>query len=465
MKNQELLKSSSAIDKATSKVRAFIDAIVDGESFVETDVFLTGKSFDSAAEALGEGVVTGYATIGGRPVHLFAQNSEVLKGSLSLAHAAKIVKAMRRAIQSETPFLSIIDSCGARVGEGASVMEGYAQILAESFRLGREVPHFCVVKGTAVGMMATYVAGADFAFMSNDAIMSVNAPMYLAAQTKSMPVDYKKLIGYSAYKQGSDLAQFSYSDAQDLSAQLRKLMDMVLPNEEDESDDDANRVDPQLESAKDAAGRIASVCDLGQVLPYCDDYASDVRCAIAKINGITVGVLATQGDYIGEDGLDKATSFVGKLEAYGLPLVTLVDTLGVNPTLAQEKAGIAKKANALMQAIESANIPKIGVAVGNAVGFGYTALMSKGIGFGYTLATSGAIVSPISGVTAVNSMMEEQLKKAKDVDKMRATLEKEYAALQANPVIAAQDGYLDNVVEATNLRPYIASALLMLLGI
>lgn len=464
MKNQELLKSSTAIEKATSKIRSFIDQIVDGESFVETDVFVTGKQFDSALDALGEGVVTGYATIGGRPVHLFAQNAEVLKGSMSRAHATKIIKAMKRAVASGTPFLSIIDSCGARVGEGAGVMEGYADVLAESFRLAQEVPHFCIVKGTAVGMMATYVAGADFAFMSSDAVMSVNSPMYLAAQTKAMPVDYKKLLGVGAYK-NTDMVQFSYKNAKDLAEQLHRLMDMILPNEEDDSDDDANRVDPKLESYKNADQRVASICDLDQVVPYCDGYANDTYCAIGKINGITVGVLATQGEYMSEAGMDKAICFVNKLEAFGLPLVTLVDTNGINPTLEQECAGIAKKANELMQTIALAEIEKIGVAVGNAVGFGYTALMSKGMGFGYTMATSDAVVSPIAGTTAVNALMDEQLKKAKDVDKTRATLEKEYAKMQANPMVAAQEGYLDNVIEATNLRPYIASALLMLLGI
>lgn len=115
--------SVKAIDKATKNIKSFIESIVDAESFVETDVFLTGKGFDDASEALGEGVVTGYATLKGNPVHIFAQNADVLKGSLSEAHANKINKCMQRAIKAGTPLISIIDSCGARVGEGASVME------------------------------------------------------------------------------------------------------------------------------------------------------------------------------------------------------------------------------------------------------------------------------------------------------------------------------------------------------
>ena len=216
MENNKLLANVNAIDKATSGTKSFIQSIVDCESFVETDVFLTGKSFDSATEALGEGVVTGYATINGNPVHIFAQNADVLKGSLSEAHANKIYKCMQRAVKAGTPLISVIDSCGARVGEGASVMEGYAKLIAGGFELSDEVPHICIVKGVAVGMMATYVAGADFVFMSKDAVMSVNSPMYLVSDAKSFPVDYKAKLGFKAYSANSDMAQFVYNSDKDL---------------------------------------------------------------------------------------------------------------------------------------------------------------------------------------------------------------------------------------------------------
>ena len=123
MENKNLSTFSKALDKACSKIKSFVNDIVDAESFVETDAFLTGKGFDSALEALGEGVITGYATIQGHPVHLFAQNAEVLKGSMSQAQADKIAKAMQRAVSAGVPFVSIIDCSGARVGEGAAVLE------------------------------------------------------------------------------------------------------------------------------------------------------------------------------------------------------------------------------------------------------------------------------------------------------------------------------------------------------
>ena len=492
MENNQLLASMKAIDKATAGVKSFLESIVDSESFVETDVFLTGKSFDDATEALGEGVVTGYATINGNPVHIFAQNAEVLKGSLSDAHANKIYKCMQRAVKAGTPLISIIDSCGARVGEGASIMEGYAKLIAGSFEIADEVPHICIVKGVAVGMTATFVAGADFVFMSKDAIMSVNSPMYLVSDAKSFPIDYKAKLGYKAYEGNSDMAQFVYNDAKDLAEKLQKLTATLL-SDEGEPSDDPNRVNPKLEKKISAKERTEIVCDVKSVIEYCPEYAKEVVCSLAKINGLSVGVIATEGEYISAKGLDKANSFVEKLEAYNIPLITLVDSLGVNFNLEEEIGGYAKKTSALMKTIATSTIAKIGVAVGNAVGYAYSALMSKGIGFDYTLATSNAVVSPV-GAEAGKAIAADQIKQAQNAakevaakegvdadalakamayfDKVMANIqikgksaEEVYAQMQSNPLVAAKDGYIDNVIEATNIRPYLASALLMVLGI
>ena len=492
MENNTLSASAKAIDKATNNIKSFIESIVDSESFVETDVFLTGKSFDDATEALGEGVVTGYATLGGNPVQIFAQNADVLKGSLSEAHANKIYKCMQRAIKAGTPLISIIDSAGARVGEGASVMEGYAKLIAGSFEIADEVPHICIVKGVAVGMMATFVAGADFVFMSKDAVMSVNSPMYLVSDAKSFPVDYKAQLGYKAYEGKSDMAQFLFNDAKDLAKQLKNLTSVLL-TDEGEANDDPNRVNPNLEKNISAKQRTELICDTKSVVEYCPEYAKEVACSLAKLNGISVGVIATEGDYISIEGLDKANSFVEKLEAYNIPLITLVDSLGVNSTLEQEVSGFAKRTSALMKTIATSTIAKIGVAVGNAVGYAYSALMSKAMGFDYTLATSNAVVAPV-GMQVSKVIATDQIKELKktakeleqkqgvDADALAKAMayfqkvidnitikgkseEEVYAQMQSNPIVAAKDGYIDNVIEATNLRPYLASALLMVLGI
>lgn len=468
MENSNLTVSAKAIEKACSKVKDFLDGIVDKGSFVETDVFVTGKGFDDAASALGEGVVTGYATVNGSPFHVFAQNAEVLKGSLGKAHADKIVRCMQRAVKTGTPLISVIDCAGARVGEGVSVLEGFAKVLSEAAIVSGQVPHFCIVKGNAVGMMASFVAMADFVFMSEGAIMSVNSPMYLASKEKDYP-KYTDMIGFKAHKKGSDLAQFVYKSEADLKKQLTQLTSILLAADEEEATDDPNRVTSALNKECSAAVKVKAVADNGEYVEYCKEWAPEVTCALAKINGISVGIAATDskvGDgYITLDGVKKLTSFIEKLDGFDIPLVTLVDTLGVNPALSEELAGAAKVTGDLIATVANSSIDKIGVAVGKAIGFGYSALMSKGIGFDYTLATQNAVISPISGETAVNALMSEQLSKAKDVEKTRAKLADEYAKIEANPMLGAQEGYIDNVVEAKNLRPYIASALMMLMGI
>ena len=468
MENSNLTVSAKAIEKACSKVKDFLDGIVDKGSFVETDVFVTGKGFDDAASALGEGVVTGYATVNGSPFHIFAQNAEVLKGSLGKAHADKIVRCMQRAVKTGTPLISVIDCAGARVGEGVSVLEGFAKVLSEAAIVSGQVPHFCIVKGNAVGMMASFAAMADFVFMSESAVMSVNSPMYLASKEKDYP-KFVDMVGYKARKKGSDLAQFVYKNEADLKKQLVKLTGILLAAEEEESSDDPNRVSTALNKECSAVAKVKAIVDNGDYVEYCGEYAPEVVCALAKINGISVGITATDskvGDgYMSLAGVEKLTSFIEKLDSFDIPLVTLVDTLGVNPTLDEEIAGAAKVTANLIATVANSSVDKIGVACGKAIGFGYSVLMSKGIGFDYTLATQNAEISPINNDTAVNALMSEQLGKAKDVEATRAKLAEEYAKIQANPMLGAQEGWLDNVVEAKNLRPYIASALMMLLGI
>lgn len=464
MESKILLANIEQINKACSKAMSFVENIVDDNSFVETDVFLTGKGFDSAVDALGEGVITGYATIGGRAVHLFAHNENVLKGSLSKAQADKIYKAMQRAIKSGTPFVSIVDSCGARIGEGTSIMEGYSKLIRGCAEMASVIPHICIVKGVAVGMMATYVAGADWTFMSKDAVVSFGSPMAVLFNNEAIVTDYASKLGYNGYKSNSDLANFGYTSNKDLKAQVNNLLKLVMPNDEDVCEDDANRIDPKI-SKYTVEKMVASICDKDTTLDFCPNYATDVKCYLSKLNGIAVGIIANDGDYMSEKGIEKAIAFVNKLEAYDMPLITLVDTMGVKSTLSMEYNNIAKKTFDLMATISNSGIAKIGVAVGKAIGYGYSALMSKSIGFDYTLATNNAVISPVDSSVVVVGMMNDQLAKAANKPEMKEKLEKQYENLSANAILSAQDGYIDNVIEAKNLRPYIASALLMILGI
>ncbi|MEG1964360.1 MAG: carboxyl transferase domain-containing protein, partial [Clostridia bacterium] len=239
MNNDILQKHLDTIIESSSKVRKFIDGVVDAGSFVETDVFMSGATFLDGVEAKGEGVVTGYATLNGSPVQLFAQNTEVLKGSLSVAQAQKIVKTINKAIKTGTPLLSLIDSCGARIGEGVSVLEGYGAVLAAAVELANQVTHICVINGVCVGMMATFAAMADFVFMNKESVLSLNSPMVIASTQKDYP-KFNDILGYKSYSANSNMAQFEFKDAKDLKAKITDLFSIINVSEE-ESSDDPNR--------------------------------------------------------------------------------------------------------------------------------------------------------------------------------------------------------------------------------
>ena len=463
MDKKELVSAQAAVDKVSEKAQSFIDGIVDEASFVETDAFVVGAREGS----LGEGVVTGYATIEGTPVHIFAQNADVMLGSIGAASAKKIAKCMKRACATGTPLISVLDCSGARLDEGAAVMEAYASLLALAAEVAETVPHICIVKGVAVGMTATFAAMADYVYMSKDAVMSVNSPMYLASKLTAVP-KLNKMVGYDAYKETSALASDTYSSLKDLKGKLVDLLATVGIVEKEGVDDDPNRVMSALTKKYSVKGALEALTDGGKYIEINADYAKDVVCAYAKVNGISVAIVAQDSGendgYMSEDGVKKAAGFINKANAFGLPLISLVDSKGFNPDLKQELSGFACKMACLFKAVASYEHPMIAVACGNAVGAAYSALMSKGIGFDYTLATTDAKVAPVTADTGVHVFYTEELKQGKTAKSMKA-LEKKFNDDMANPLTAAGEGYIDNVIEAGNIRPCVSSALLMLLGI
>ena len=464
MDKKQLVSAQAAVDKVSEKARNFIGGIVDEGSFVETDAFVVGAESQGVT---GEGVVTGYATIEGTPVNVFAQNADVMLGSIGAASAKKIVKCMQRACKTGTPLISVLDCSGARLSEGTVVMESYAQLLAMAAEVAETVPHICVVKGVAVGMTATFAAMADHVFMSKDAVLSVNSPMYHASKLSAVP-KLNKMAGFDAYKSAGITVDDGFASGKELKGKLVELLAAIGVIDREEAEDDPNRVLSALTKKYDVKSALSALCDGGKYVEVNPDFAKDVVCAYAKVNGISVAVVAGDSSenngYMSENAIKKAASFIRKANAFGLPLISLVDSKGFDPTLEEELCGFADKTACLFKAIASYEHPMIGVACGNAVGAAYSALMSKGIGFDYTLATTAAAIAPVTADTGVHVFYTEELKKSNGA-KARKALEKQFESDMASPLAAAGEGYIDNVIEAGDLRPYVSSALLMLLGI
>jgi acetyl-CoA carboxylase carboxyltransferase component len=458
-------QNSDRIFKASAKIRAFLDGIIEPKSLVETDVFLAGKSFIDGTDALGEGVVTGYAVIGGAPVYFFAQNAEVLSGSLSVAGADKIVKNIYAAERAGAPFISIIDSAGARIGEGIGVCEGFAKLIKAANDISGSVPHIAVAKGNCVGLTSVYAATADFIIADENAKISASSPSVIAAVSKSSADALS--VQNSASKTGA--AARVYTSVDELKETLSKLLGLLPQNgsyiAEDDYSDDLNRESENLNFDASFGALLSAVADDGDYLELYPEYAKEVRCALGKIAGISVAFTAfdkNENEYVTLNGLKKLSKFIEKISGLNIPHISFVDSKGLEASLEGEYDGISAAASSLTAAIAKSENVKIAVITGGAIGFAYSALASKAIGFDYTFATANAVISPINPETAVVLVGDAELRNAKDPIAKREELTKKYADEAANPYAAAKDGYIDNIIEPSLIRQYVASVLLTL---
>ncbi|MDR2046767.1 MAG: hypothetical protein LBP79_02515 [Clostridiales bacterium] len=458
-------QNTDRILRASAKIRAFLDALTDPKSLVETDVFLAGKSFTDGADALGEGVVTGSAIINGVPVYLFAQNSEVLSGSLGAAQADKIVKNIYAAEKAGVPFISVIDSAGARIGEGISASEGFSKIIKAAGEISGRVPHIAVVKGNCVGLMSVYLSMADFVFADENAKISVTPPTVLAAVSKTNADALK--VKNAVPKTGG--IAYIYKSETELREKLGELL-ALLPSDDsyiakDDYADDLNRESPELNSSplSDPYALLAAAADDGVYLELYGGCVPEVKTALGRIAGITVAFIAFEGGkFLSLAGIKKLSNFIFTISDFNIPLVSFVDCKGVEPSLSDELNGLRDGAASLMAAVGLSSNKKIAVITGGAIGYVYGALASKAAGIDYTFATVNAVISPINPETAAVLIGGEDLKKAADPIAKRGELIKKYAEEAANPFVAAKDGYVDNIIEPSLIRPYVAGVLTML---
>ncbi len=459
-------KNSDKMLGASKNIRSFIDTLVDENSFVETDVFMAGPTYIDGTEALGEGVVTGYAYIAGSPVCIVAQNYDVLKGSMSVTHANKISKTLDRALHTHIPVISIISSNGARLGEGVAVLEGYSKIIKKANLLKGHVPHIAVVDGPAVGLMSAYVNTCDFVYLNDKkGYISLDAPQVILSKAKSF-AESNVALGVELAKK-SLVATGLYSSQEEVCNEIYKLFELLLDNEKD-VEDNPNRLAPVLNKTISVDNLLKAIYDNGKFVTLFAEYAKEVSTTIGIVNGVTCGIVATDinvnNGFLSKAGLNKINEFVYKLEALSIPMITLVDSKGIDSSLAEEQEGISKLASELLSNIALSTISKVAVIVNNAVGYSYSALCSKAIGFDYTLAFCESYISPLNADTAIEVLAVDDIKNAEDTAVARENLVKAYVEDAANPYVTAKQGFIDNVIEPAVVRPYIISILNILMG-
>ena len=479
----ERIERQHAAGKLTARER--IDLLLDASSFVELDALVTHRCRDFGMEAKtipGDGVVTGYGTIEGRLVYVFAQDFTVWGGSLSETNARKICKIMDLALENGAPLIGLNDSGGARIQEGVASLGGYADIFLRNTLASGVVPQISAIMGPCAGGAVYSPAITDFIFMvESSSYMFVTGPDVIKTVTHE-EVTKEGLGGASAHSAKSGVCHFtSPNDAACLLA-VRDLLSFLPSNNLDEppvgrSKDDPNRQEADLNDLipedpnkpYDIKRLIGSVVDDGRFVEVHAGYAKNIIIGFARMGNHSVGIVANQPAYLAGvldiDASLKGARFVRFCDAFNIPLVTFEDVPGFLPGTQQEYGGIIKHGAKLLYAFAEATVPKITVITRKAYGGAYCVMASKHLRTDVNFAYPMAEIAVMGPEGAVNVLYKRELEKAAaGAAALRSELVAEYRKKFSNPYIAAERGFVDEIIEPRQTRPKVIRALRQLAG-
>ncbi|MBV9103000.1 MAG: acyl-CoA carboxylase subunit beta [Candidatus Eremiobacteraeota bacterium] len=466
--------------KRTARER--IDALVDPGSFVELDMFAVHRSTAFGLherEFLGDGVVTGRATIAGRQVFLFSQDFTVLGGSLGEVFAEKICKVMELAVRTGSPMIGINDSGGARIQEGVVSLGGYAEIFWRNVQASGVIPQISLIAGPCAGGAVYSPAITDFIIMvERISQMFITGPEIIKTVTGE-DVTFEELGGARTHATKSGVAHLVAADEDAMNEQARRLLSFLPQNNVDDPpvyacDDDPERLAPELDDLiPDAANKpydikaaIVATVDDGDFFEISETYAQNIVVGFGRLGGRSVGIVANQPKVLAGvldiDSSIKGARFVRFCDAFNIPLLTFVDVPGFLPGTAQEYGGIIKHGAKLLYAFAEATVPKITVITRKAYGGAYDVMASKHIRADYNVAWPTAEIAVMGAPGAVRTIFRREIAEAADPEARTAELIAQYEARFANPFIAAERGYVDDVIEASRTRSVASRALDML---
>jgi propionyl-CoA carboxylase beta chain len=462
--------------------RERVEALVDEDSFVEFDRFVIHRANAFGLEEkefLGDGVITGRATIDGRQVFLFSQDFSVLGGSLGEAFAEKICKVMDLAIRTGSPMIGINDSGGARIQEGVVSLGGYAEIFWRNVAASGVVPQISLIAGPCAGGAVYSPAITDFIIMTEKiSQMFITGPEIIKTVTGE-EVTFEELGGALTHATRSGVAHLVAENEENLFELTRDLFSFLPQNNSEDPpeyacDDDPHRMVAQLdELVPDSPNKpydmrevIEGVVDYGDFFEIQALFAPNIICGFGRINGRAVGIVGNQPNVLA-GVLDtrssvKAARFVRFCDAFNIPLITFVDVPGFLPGTDQEYDGIILQGAKLLYAFAEATVPKITVITRKAYGGAYDVMASKHIRADVNLAWPTAEIAVMGAESAVKTIFRREIAAAPDKAAKMAELIGEYNERFAHPYIAAARGYVDDVIEARKTRSAIATALEML---
>ena len=462
--------------KLTARER--LQLLLDDGSFEEFDMFVEHRCIDFGMEQSkipGDGVVTGWGTINGRVVYVFAKDFTVFGGSLSEAHAQKITKVQDMALKNRAPIIGLFDAGGARIQEGVAALGGYGEVFRRNVIASGVIPQISVIMGPCAGGDVYSPAMTDFIFMVRDtSYMFVTGPDVVKTVTNE-EVTAEELGGASVHTTRSSIADRAFDNDVECLLQIRKLMDFLPENNMEPvphlpTKDSINRVEMSLDTLipdnpnkpYDMKELILKVVDEGDFFEIQGAFAKNMVTGFARMGGSTVGIIANQpmvlAGVLDSDASRKAARFVRFCDCFNIPLVTFVDVPGFLPGTAQEYGGLIKHGAKLLFAYAQATVPKVTVITRKAYGGAYDVMSSKHIGGDLNYAWPTAEIAVMGAKGAAEILYRAELG---DKEKIAARIE-DYKSRFGNPFIAAERGYIDEVIAPYNTRYRVTRALNML---
>lgn len=477
----ERIRAQHEKGKLTARER--LQLLLDPGSFVEQDRFVTHRSTDfglADQKILGDGVVTGYGTIDGRLVYVFAQDFTVFGGSLAEAHAKKICKIMDTAVRVGAPIIGLNDSGGARIQEGVLSLGGYADIFLRNTLASGVVPQISAILGPCAGGAVYSPAITDFIFMVRGiSYMFVTGPNVVKTVTHE-EVTNEQLGGADVHGSVSGVAHFVYDTEAECLEAIRKLLSFLPSNNLDsppvkECSDPVDRRDEELldlvpdnpNKPYDMHEVIRRVVDDGELFEVHRDYAKNLIVGFARLGGHPVGVVANQpavlAGVLDIDASVKGARFIRFCDAFNIPLVTFEDVPGFLPGTDQEHRGIIKHGAKLLFAYAEATVPKLTVVTRKAYGGAYDVMSSKHVRGDYNVAWPMAEIAVMGPQGAAEILFRKEIAQAPDPKAKLEQLVAEYREKFAHPYHAAALGFLDDVIDPRDTRPRLISVLRTLL--
>ncbi len=466
-------------DKGKMLARERIDHLLDEGSFNELDLFARTQNREAEDRPYTDGVITGWGSIDGRKVFVSSQDFTIAGGSTGETNAAKIHKLMDLAMSVGAPYVGLNDGGGARIPEGVVSLDGYGGIFYRNVLASGVIPQISVILGPCAGGAVYSPAMTDFIFMVRETShMFITGPDVVKTVTGE-EVTLEELGGAGSHSSRSGVATFTAADEKAVLDDVRYLLSYLPSNNMEEpprlaTDDDPDRLCTSLVDLMPASPNmpydmkavITEVVDDGEFLEYHANWAKSIVCGFARMDGQTVGVVANQpmvlAGVLDIESSSKGARFVRTCDAFNIPLLTFVDVPGFLPGVDQEYGGIIRHGAKLLYAYCESTVPRIQLITRKAYGGAYVVMDSKGIGSDLCLAWPSAEIAVMGPEGATDIVHRREIQAAADPESRRAELVEEYKEQFANPWIAAERGYVDDVIDPADTRSKVIAGLRML---